>query len=184
MSTLTTRSGLPEHLRIFADLYPRAGWASHGNFNDLTRFWLDRHLMFREVIGKLQAETEGFLDQQQDRFGAVLHRYTGFFLEQLHGHHSIEDQHYFPALIALDGRIAPGFDLLDGDHKALDGHIHGLAISTNAVLSRLNDGADARLEADALLSAQQAFERFLHRHLTDEEELVVPLILQYGPPDL
>ncbi|NQW15199.1 MAG: hemerythrin domain-containing protein [Rhodobacter sp.] len=184
MNDLTTRTGLPEHLRVLAELYPRTGWESHGNFNDLTRFWLDRHLMFRDVIAKLQTETMGFLDQPTDRYGAILQRYTGFFLNQLHSHHGIEDQHYFPALIALDARIAPGFELLDGDHKALDGHINGLAERTNAVLAALNQGQAAKTEADALLTAQQAFERFLNRHLSDEEELVVPLILEYGPPDL
>jgi hypothetical protein len=25
------------------------------------------------------------------------------------------------------------------------------------------------------------FEKFLHRHLTDEEEIIVPLILEYDP---
>ena len=184
MSDLGARTGLPEHLRVLADLYPREGWQSHSNFNDMTRFWLDRHLMFRDVIGKLQAETMGFLDQPEDRFAPTLHRYTGFFLNQLHGHHGIEDHHYFPLLIEIDPRIAPGFALLESDHKELDGHIQMLADKTNAVLQALTAGEDAKGVADRLLSAQQGFERFLHRHLTDEEELVVPLILEYGPPDL
>lgn len=184
MIDLTSRTGLPEHLRVLAQLYPRTGWETHNNFSDLTRFWLDRHLMFREVITRLQTETMDFLDHPSEKYAATLRRYTGFFLNQLHGHHGIEDQHYFPALIALDARIAPGFELLDADHKALDGHIHGLAQGTNTVLAALNQGESAKIEADALLAMQQSFERFLNRHLSDEEELVVPLILEYGPPDL
>ena len=184
MSDLTTRGGLPEHLRVLAQLYPREGWQGHDNFSDMTRFWLDRHLMFREVLGKLQSETEGFLDGNAARFGPSLHRYSSFFLNQLHGHHSIEDHHYFPMLIALDARIAPGFELLDGDHRALEGHIHSLAEKTNAVLTDLNAARDARLAADVLLKAQRDFEVFLNRHLSDEEELVVPLVLEYAPRDM
>ncbi len=183
MTGLNLRQGLPEHLRVLAEAYPRKDWEGHVNFNDLTRFWLDRHLMFRDVIGRLMTESQSYLDRPGDRFGAVLHRYTGFFLNQLHGHHGIEDHHYFPMLIGLDARVAPGFQLLDSDHKELDGHIHTLAATTNTALQALNAGV-AKSEVDRLLAAQQAFERFLHRHLTDEEELVVPLILEYGPPDL
>jgi len=178
---IARRSGLPEHLRVLADRYPRALWRGHDNFSELTAFWLERHLMFRDLLDRITALSETQIDAPNDRFGAELSRYTGFFLNQLHGHHTIEDTHYFPKLTAFDKRLARGFDMLDADHHALEGHLHGLADHTNAVLSRLNTGASARDAMGALHGVQQEFATFLNRHLVDEEEIIVPLILEYGP---
>jgi len=179
---LDTRTGLPEHLRVLADLYPRDQWRGHGNFNELTAFWLERHLMFRQLLDKMIDDAQAAVDGAGDpRFGAELSRYAGFFLNQLHGHHTIEDQHYFPQFNALDTRLEQAFALLDADHHALDGHIAGFADRTNAVLQSLQQGASAQNATGRLLDAQRGFRGFLHRHLEDEEEIVVPIILEYGP---
>lgn len=178
---LDGRKGLPEHLRVLADLYPRTEWQGHPNFNELTAFWLERHGMFRQLNATLIENTERRLDKDNPRFGPELQRYTGFYLNQLQGHHQIEDHHYFPQFIPLDARLEQGFEILDRDHHALDGHIHALAETTNAVLHRLAAGQDDLRESQALLAAQKAFSAFLHRHLEDEEDLIVPVILEYGP---
>lgn len=176
---IATRHGLPEELRVLARLYPRATWRGHPNFSDLTAFWLERHLMFREVLARIQSATELHIAAPQERFGPEIARYTGFLLNQLHEHHGIEDHHYFPRLVGFDARLARAFEMLDADHHALDAHINGLATATNAVLSALNAGQPA--EAGPLLEVQQGFERFLDRHLSDEEEIIVPVLLEYGP---
>lgn len=179
---LDTRQGLPDHLRILADRYPREMWQGHANFNEMTAFWLERHLMFRQILDKLTADTEGFLDGTAGpRYGAELSRYAGFFLNQLHGHHTIEDQHYFPQFNALDKRMDQAFALLDADHHALDAHIHDFGARTNAVLGALQQDGDARAFAGQLHDAQRAFHGFLDRHLMDEEEIIVPIVLEYGP---
>lgn len=183
MSTLydiETRKGLPEHLRVLADKYPRAVWQGHGNFNELTSFWLERHLMFRRVIEKLIADTEVQLDTNKPRYEAELSRYTGFFLDQLHQHHTIEDTHYFPKFNQFDGRLVRAFDMLDKDHHALDAHLAGLAEHTNAVLTGSKNNRDARDATGRLLAVQTGFRRFLDRHLQDEEEIIVPIVLEYG----
>lgn len=183
--TLATRTGLPEHLRVLADKYPREIWRGHANFNELTAFWLDRHLMFRQVLDKLITDTQGFLDDKAgQRYGPELSRYTGFFLQQLHGHHGIEDDHYFPQFKPLDSRVSGAFELLDHDHHALDGHLHALAEDTNALLRALQSGQGGKYagrdQAGVLLARHEGFKRFLNRHLTDEEEVIVPLVLEYG----
>jgi iron-sulfur cluster repair protein YtfE (RIC family) len=179
--TLDTRTSLPDHLRVLAEKYPRDMWRGHTNFNELTAFWLDRHLMFRQVLDKLIGDTQAHLDGKAGpRYGAELSRYTGFFLQQLHGHHGIEDAHYFPQFKPLDSRVSAAFDLLDHDHHALDAHLHQLAEDTNAVLRALQSGDTARDPAGALLSRHERFKHFLDRHLTDEEEVIVPLVLEYG----
>ena len=178
--SLDARKGLPEHLRVLADMYPRTDWRGHPNFNDLTAFWLERHGMFRQLNDLLVEGTEKRLDGANPRYGREMQHYTSAFLNQLHGHHQIEDHHYFPQFIPLDNRLEQGFEILDRDHHALDGHIHALAESTNAVLRKIAAGEDDEKEAVTLLEAQRAFRTFLHRHLDDEEDLVVPVILEYG----
>ncbi len=179
MDELDGRDGLPEALRVLVETLPRSGWEAHPNFDGLTRFWLDRHLMFRDVLGRLRSGAEARLDGKIDpmRHARETQRYAGFLLNELHGHHSIEDHHYFPVLQGLDARVARGFDLLDADHVALDGHMHRLAEVTNAYLAEF----EAAAGAGRLREALAGFERFLDRHLTDEEDLVVPVILTYAP---
>ena len=182
MDKLEERTGLPEALRVLADALPREGWESHPNFSALTRFWLDRHLMFRDVLGRLVTGAEARIDGGVDpmRHAQETSHYAGFLLNQLHGHHQIEDHHYFPELQRLDGRLERGFALLDADHHALDGHIHALAETTNAYL-RAPAGDVGRDAAGALHQALARFDLLLDRHLNDEEDLVVPVILTYAP---
>ena len=188
MNELGRRTGLPDALRLLLAEYPRDIWESHRNFDGLTRFWLQRHMMFRDGLARLQAEAEGFLDGRSDARGYAQRtaRLAGFVLNELHGHHQIEDVHYFPLLARLEPRLAPGFELLDRDHQALDGHLHGLAGAAQVVLDAVVAGPGAAgqgaAEAAGALHARLAgFERFLDRHLIDEEELVVPVILHHAP---
>ena len=176
---LATRERLPDALRILVEKYPRAGWEGHPHFSELTRCWLDMHLGFRRMQGLLMAETEGFLDRarEPEAYARGLVRVAGQYLNGLHGHHNIEDHHYFPMLKALDARIASGFDLLDADHQAMDGAIHELAEATNAVLLAVRAATPAEAAAEVLRLRLGGFGRMLDRHLTDEEELVVPVIL-------
>lgn len=179
MEDLTQRTGLPDALRVLAEGLPRSGWETHPNFSALTRFWLDRHLMFRDILKRLLDDTEARLDTRLDPHTHAEHaaRLAGFLLEQLHTHHRVEDHHYFPQLNRLDARLIRGFELLDADHGALDGLIHGLGGAVRGYL----DAEAAEPEAARLLKTLDAFRRHLDRHLTDEEDLIVPVILTYAP---
>ena len=185
VSDLAKRDGLPDALRVLLAQYPRNIWESHRNFDGLTRFWLERHLMFRQVLERLQAETRSFIDQGADpaRFSPDTARLMGFFLNQLDGHHKIEDMQYFPQLMGLETRLSKGFELLDSDHHALDGELHGLAADTNLMLGHLRarDHTAGRDAAGTLEARLTRFAGFLDRHLVDEEDLVVPVILHHAP---
>jgi len=180
--TLETRTGLPDALRVLLEDYPRESWESHPNFDGLTRFWLERHLMFREILARLQTDAEAMLDRRiaPRAYGQRLSRLGGMFLNELHGHHMIEDHQYFPMLSGRETRLAAGFELLDADHHALDGHLNALADAANAVLRGLGAG-DATDDTGRLHAALGGFAPFLDRHLVDEEDLVVPVILKHGP---
>lgn len=180
---LQTRPGLPDDLRVLLARYPREDWQAHENLGGMAQFWLERHAMFRDLGGMLNGAVGDWREGRVETtaFVQFFVPRLNFFLGQLEGHHQIEDHHYFPQFIPLDARLEQGFALLDNDHHALDGHIHALADTTNAVLRRIAAGEDDEKEARALLDAQRAFRKFLHRHLDDEEDLVVPVILEYGP---
>jgi hypothetical protein len=178
---LAVRTALPEPLRVLVDRYPRTGWEAHPNFTALTRFWLDRHLGFRRMQGLLAAETRAFLSREREPadFGRGLLRVGGRLLDELHGHHTVEDRHYFPLLKQLDPRLGAGFELLEADHDALDAAMAGLAGAANAVLDAVRAGKAAEAAAAALDRNLAGFARLLDRHLIDEEELVVPVILDH-----
>ena len=180
---LAQRERLPDALRVLLEQYPRDIWESHHNFDGLTRFWLDRHLMFRRALAQWQQDTRAFLDKGRDprAHGQMTTRIGGFLINELHGHHHIEDAHYFPVLSAAENRLAHGFELLDADHHALDAQLAGLTEAANSHLRQLQErNSDTKASAGAMLTRLDAFERFLDRHLVDEEELVVPVILHHA----
>ncbi len=178
---LEDRARLPDPLRVLVEIYPRPGWETHPHFTALTRFWMDRHIGFRRMHGMLTGETRAFLDKARDpeAFAGGLARLAGMFLNELHGHHMIEDHQYFPRLKTLDARLEAGFDLLETDHHALDAEIHAMAEATNKVLAAVRHGRPADTAAGGLDARLAGFGRLLDRHLTDEEELVVPVILDH-----
>ena len=182
--SLEVRGGLPEPLRVLLEEYPREAWEADPGFSQLIRFWLDRHVMFRSLLQRLQSDAESALDGKTspDHYARALARFGGIFVNELHGHHTIEDRHYFPTLATKDARIESGFGLLDADHHALDGHLHAFAERANAVLSA---PPHARHDATGRFRDGLAgFAPLLDRHLVDEEELVVPVLLKYGETGL
>lgn len=179
---LADRAALPEPLRVLLEDFPRAGWESHPNFNGLVQFWLERHVMFRKLLGMLQDDSRAMLDRNMDAqaYAARLSRFGGMMLDQLHGHHQIEDHQYFPKLKVLDARLERGFDILDKDHHALDGLLNRFAESANGVLGAIADPVAAHDATSAFAAELTSFEQMLNRHLLDEEDLIVPVILKTG----
>lgn len=184
---LEYREALPDALRILLQDYPRELWEEDPGFSQLIRFWLDRHLMFRRIMEALQATTDRVIDKALDpqSFAQQLSRYGSMFVGELHAHHSIEDAHYFPVMKTLDSRITSGFDILDRDHHTIDGRLQDFANTANDLLRGLQaDEAEAMAQLGPLSDALVTMERFLDRHLTDEEELIVPVLLKYTPEGL
>ena len=104
-----------------------------------------------------------------------------FLLEQLNVHHQIEDYHHFPRLRAADERLARGFDILEHDHHAIHADMAATAEAANAMLRALQSDADTlRRRGDDYAAASGALLGGLVRHLDDEEDLIVPLILDRG----
>jgi len=179
---LESREGLPAALAVLLADYPREAWEANPGFRELIRFWLDRHLMFRRMLAMMtegaQAAADGTTDPR--RFVAELSRMGSMFAGELHGHHMIEDHHYFPHLRVLDTRLEHGFDLLDSDHHDLDAHLSDFAGNANAVIRAVAEGAPHDAALGIFSEGLAGTARFLDRHLTDEEDLIVPVLLKHG----
>jgi hypothetical protein len=101
-----------------------------------------------------------------------------FFLQQLNAHHQVEDLHYFPVFQAAEARLARGFDVLEGDHHTIHQSIDRAVETANAFLrTAVNDRGPLLAAADTYAAASDALLRQLRRHLGDEEDLIIPLIL-------
>ena len=180
---LAKRDALPDALRVLVEQFPRDAWEYHKNYSGLIAFWLQKHMSFRKLMERLNADAEQALDGNADpmRYKQALSRFGGMLINELHGHHQIEDAHYFPVMARLDKKVSAGFDLLDKDHHALDGILAGLTGGANAVLQENRGGAAFRDEVAAFRGLLRDFDPMLNRHLIDEEELVVPVLLKYAP---
>lgn len=177
---LADRAGLPDEYRLILAELPRAGWQAHPDFNGLAAFWLDRHLGFRRMLDALAADLQARIDGDMgpEAYAGRLSRLGSRLLGDLIGHHQIEDQVYFPELARLEPRIARGFDMLDADHHTLHELIDRFATGGNAVLAAQGDAAQ-RAAAGGFLTDLGKFDRLLTRHLADEEDLVLPVVLKH-----
>lgn len=177
---LARRSGWPDDLRVLVARYPRERWDVHPNLGEMARFWLSRHAMFRELSAAIEQITAHFragkLPPQE--FARQFAPRLQFMLDQLNVHHQIEDLHYFPIFRAADDRLARGFDVLEGDHHHIHADMARTAETANGLLRVLQGGGDAmRRCGDDYADASAAMLKGLARHLDDEEDLIVPLIL-------
>lgn len=184
---LAHRNGWPEDLRVMLARYPREKWESHANLGDMARFWLSRHAMFRELSATIEQVTEQFRAGKLPplEFARQFVPRLQFILDQLNVHHQIEDFHYFPIFRAADARLSLGFEVLEGDHHHIHGDMARTAETANALLQALRGDADTlRRCSDGYANASAVLLKGLIRHLDDEEDLIVPLILDRGEEEL
>jgi iron-sulfur cluster repair protein YtfE (RIC family) len=184
--SLAARDGWPPELRALIERYPREVWLGHENLGQMAQFWLSRHAMFRELSAMI---TQGISHFQEGRTAAAefprwLVPRLQFFLEQLHAHHHIEDHHYFPIFRRADQRLVRGFDVLESDHAELHANIDRTVETANTLLRSIPDAEVSKPASDAFAQASGALMKGLVRHLDDEEDLIVPLILDRGEDEL
>lgn len=180
---LARRSGWPEDLRVLLARYPREQWDSHANLGNMARFWLSRHAMFRELSGAIGHITAQFRAGHlpAGEFARQFVPRLQFMLDQLNVHHQIEDLHYFPIFRDADARLTRGFEVLEGDHHHIHSDMARTAETANALLQALHGDPDSlRRCGDDYADASGLLLIGLMRHLDDEEDLIVPLILDRG----
>lgn len=181
---LDRRQGLNEELLYLLRRHPREGWDDNAGLGDLARFWLGRHDGFRQLGGALTDALTRFREGEIEamRFGGFFAPRLQHFLSELHHHHVIEDQHYFPVFAAAETRLARGFEILENDHELIHERIGRVITSANGLLGLLEGGDRDRIRraADAYAADSDVLVTGLLRHLDDEEDLIVPLMIERG----
>lgn len=176
---LDDRHPWPAELRYLLERHPRGTWAA--GRSPSVEFWLEVHAHFRYDCTALE---DAHVDLKMGklavpRFAVAAGQRLRSLVGGLHGHHQIEDYQYFPAFRLREPRLAVGFDTLERDHE----HLHGDIARALGALRELNAAAQAPESATTELAALRFGDaasrlcRRLRRHLDDEEDLVVPLLL-------
>lgn len=185
---LARRRELPQEWLFLLQEFPRKEWLEHDNLGPLTEFWLNRHDGFRNMGNTLIAMLQQFREGQvpPDRFGGMFAPQLQLFLTELHNHHMIEDHHYFPVLMEAEKRLIPGFELLESDHEIIHQRIETVVVSANELIVCLQGGdKDAlRRATDNYAAVSETLLMGLKQHLSDEEDLIVPIILSRGESEL
>ncbi len=180
--SIHTRQGLPEVWQTLLRDYPREAWPDHPNFTRPIRKWMGAHVNFRQMAGLLRGQSKEMMDKTLDpaRFQANLGHYGHALVQHLHGHHAWEDHRFFPELAGAAPRFIRGLDMLETDHTEMDALLERFSRAGNRYLQLMQMSPDdAPQELPDLMQQSQALEQFLNRHLTDEEDLVVPILLHH-----
>ncbi|MFB2531935.1 hemerythrin domain-containing protein [Paracoccus sp. p3-h83] len=188
--TLGRRTGLPPDLLFLAAKHPRPTWAEGSALSATAQVWLARHDQFRAQTARI---TAGLTRLREDGLttpdsAPALRRHIGSLLVGLDGHHQIEDHHYFPVFQRAEPRLLRGFQILDADHHMIHDAIDDLAAVTQDSLRRLGNAhgmmtSDQRFAVDGLADTVNRIAPLLRQHLADEEEIVIPLILDRARSD-
>jgi len=180
--TIFERTDLGEDMHVLLRDYPRDTWPGHPNFASSIQNWMGAHSMFRQLGEITRVETENYLSKTRapEEFCARLAHYGNMLTGNLHGHHTWEDRSFFPELRQADDRFSNGLETLEKDHETLDGTLDEFTRQANRVIKLVDlDEAQARDEAGPMQETIARIEQILNRHLADEEDLVVPILLHH-----
>lgn len=180
--TLIRQDPLPNEMQILLDKYPRKAWEAHPNFKQATQNWLGAHKMFRALSKAVREDAELFLDKKIDprNYAAKLSYRGNALVGNLHGHHGWEDYSYFPELSAADPRFDSGLQTLENDHVVLDEVLNDFTDAAIRTLDLIKSDEKAAFdEIGKVYEGAQFIEKLLTRHLQDEEELAVPIIIHH-----
>jgi hypothetical protein len=166
--------------------HPRSIWPAARSAT--IAFWLDVHERLRRDAAGLDAAGNDYRSGRSTpaQLAVIAAPRLRGLVAAMQGHHQIEDFEYFPEFRRAEPRLATGFDRLERDHAALSGKIDAAL----AALAELHATAERSADPEAAATPKIAAQRYIDaaaslsadllRHLSDEEDLVVPLLLESG----
>lgn len=187
---LGTREGLPSDLLFLTEKHPRGTWRGQSALAGTGDIWLANHDYFRAITAKIAEQLTRLREDGHTTYDSApgLRRHIGSLLGSLDGHHRIEDNHYFPMFQRAEPRLLRGFEILDADHHLIHDAIDEMAAATQDSLRRLGTAegvmtSDQRYAVDGLADVVDRIAPLLRQHLADEEDIVIPLILERAKAD-
>jgi hypothetical protein len=166
--------------------HPRATWPTARSAS--AAFWLEVHERLRRDAAGLDAAGDDYRHARSSpaQLAVVAAPRLRGLIAAMRGHHQIEDFEYFAEFRRAEPRLAAGFDRLEREHASLSRSVD----TALAALAELHAAAERAPEPAAAATLNLAAERYvdaaatlsadLLRHLHDEENLVVPLLLGRG----
>jgi|SRR6478672_5381531 len=171
------QAGLRATLAALAE-WPPQRWAEHPDYHGLASHWQDIHRAMVHNLGVVERSLQtlaedGLGDAERMRLAGQIGAAARQSVDHLHGHHRLEDQTMFPQLLRAAPSLARPLNLLEADHIVLN----ALLGPFEHALAHLPP-ADASAAAwDAVARAGERVARVARRHIEDEEEIVIPVVL-------
>ena len=176
----------PGELLFLLERHPRASWPIARSTT--VAFWLDVHERLRRDAAGLDAAGDEYRSGRSSpaQLAVIAAPRLRGLVAAMQGHHQIEDVEYFPEFRRAEHRLAAGFDRLEREHAALGRSVEAALAALaelRATIERTTEPAAAatlKLAAQRYVDAAATLSADLLRHLHDEENLVVPLLLERG----
>jgi len=165
----------------------RSEWSTHPNYHSIASHFLGFHEHFRSDLRKLVRVSNvdepyrggGGRNRAQalQRRVRELSRAFSQLNSHLHTHHSIEDRHVFPQAIRANKGLTTAVGMLEKDHGTMNKLLKGAegAIST---AEKARSETDLEEGLARCHQALVALSTFMSQHLQDEEDLLIPLMLE------
>jgi hypothetical protein len=175
----------PAELTFLLERHPRPTWPARRSAS--VEFWLAVHERLRRDCAGLAALADDYRAGRQPapQLAVVAAPRLRGLVAAMHGHHQIEDVEYFHAFRRTEPRLARGFDLLEQEHAELNADVDAALAALGELRAAAERAAQAAAATLALAAqryveiTERLCERLLH-HLSDEEDLVVPLLLEHA----
>lgn len=140
-----------------------------------TSGWLKVHTNIRKRQRILTQISDAYISGEFDwsEYRSQILKRINMHVLKLHQHHGVEDDGFFPEFVSMYPKLAPAFEILGHDHEYLNELLDKLQIQ-NDQLAR-SEVEDKAL-AEELHKTLVAVTDLLQQHLTDEEDLVIPIL--------
>ncbi len=140
-----------------------------------TSGWLKVHTNIRKRQRILTQISDAYISGEFDwsEYRSQILKRINMHVLKLHQHHGVEDEGFFPEFVSMYPKLAPAFEILGHDHEYLNELLDKLQIQ-NDMLAR-SEVEDKAL-AEELHKTLVAVTDLLQQHLTDEEDLVIPIL--------
>ncbi|WP_019673624.1 hemerythrin domain-containing protein [Psychrobacter lutiphocae] len=164
---------VPDWLFLYEKL-PASEWYS-SDYAYKTSGWLNVHTNIRKRQRILRQLTEEYLmgALNWENYRSQILERVGMHILKLHQHHSVEDHGFFPDFVSSYPQLKTGFEILERDHVKLNAILDELqGLNDELLKANIEDKALADRVYQNLVTGTE----FLSQHLTDEEDLVVPIL--------
>lgn len=177
---LNLRSGLPEGITRNLLSPSKEEWKYHSNYSGMASIFVDFHSMLNSTMSSIQRQLEVVLDGagKQNLDSGLLRQMSDdmqSFYAAIHRHHEVEDHIYFPKFRHLFPSLSKGLTLLDKDHVILMPKMEML-LDYSYQMASADDISYSLL--GRVYGHIQETRKLLSRHLTDEEDIIIPMFLK------